>query len=216
LREAVGQASLNWSLTPTPIMKRLALYGVIALTAVWLTSSLNAQPNVEANKVARAAGDAAKNQDWDAAIDGFRKAAGMDHKYVPNLVAALQQRATNATKQNSFPDALNDLSEAIKIHPNPAAFELRAFVYGRMNDTDHALADYSEAIKMNPNEARLYSYRAHILAGKNDLKGAAADTDKVLKLKKNDPDATALKQWIDGRIKAQAEQGPNPPPANPR
>lgn len=196
-------------------MKRLALYGLIVLTPLCLAASLNAQPNLEANKIARQASEAAKNQDWDAAIDGFRKAAGMDHKYAANLAAALQQRASDATKQNRFPDAVNDLSEAIKIQPNPVAFELRAYIYGRMNDNDHALADYSEAIKMNPNEARLYSYRAHILANKNDLKGAAADADKVLKLKKNDPDATALKQWIDGRLKAQAQQLPPGPIAAP-
>lgn len=196
-------------------MKRFALFGLIALTPVWFCSFVTAQPNIEANKIARQASEAAKNQDWDAAVDAFRKAAGMDHKYAPNLAAALQQRATDATKQNRFPDALTDLSEAIKAQPNAAAFELRAYVYGRMNDTDHALADYSEAIKMNPNEARLYSYRAHILAGKNDLKGAAADADKVLKMKKNDPDATALKQWIDGRIKAQAQALPPGPVAAP-
>ena len=202
-------------------MKRFALFAVAGLIAFG-SSFAAPQPNLEANKIAREAGEAAKNQDWDTAIDGFRKAAGMDKKYEPNLAAALQQRANESTKQNRFQDAINDLNDAIKIRPSAGAFEARAYVYMRMNDKDHALADYSDAIKANPGEARLYSYRAHILADKNDLKGAMADTDKVLKLKKGDPDAAAMKKWIEDRMKAPPPIPPGPvaapgtAPANPQ
>jgi tetratricopeptide (TPR) repeat protein len=192
-------------------MKRFALCICIISTAA---SICFAQPNIEANKVARDAGEAAKNQDWDTAIEGFRKAAGMDKKYEANLAAALQQRAADATKQNRFADAITDLSDAIKAHPNAAAYEQRAYVYMRMNDMDHALADYTEAIKANPSEARLYSHRAHMLANKSDFKGAIADCDKVLKMKKGDADAQALKKWAEERMKSAAGQAPNnaPPP----
>jgi len=138
----------------------------------------------------------------------------MDKKYEANLAAALQQRAADATKQNRFPDAITDLTEAIKLHPNPAAYELRAFVYMRMNDTDHAIADYSDAIKESPNEARLYLRRADMLAAKSDFKGVIADADKALKMKKGDKHAHELKKWAEDRMKAAAGQSPNnaPPP----
>lgn len=191
-------------------MKRFAFSFVIVAAAAAICS---AQPNIEANKIARDASEAAKNQDWDTAIDGFRKAAGMDKKYEANLAAALQQRAAEATKQNRFPDAINDLSDALKTKPNASAYEQRAYVYMRMNDTDHALADYSEAIKENPGETRLYSYRAHMLANKNDFKGVIADCDKVLKSKKGDADAAALKKWAEDRMKSTDANNAPPPPS---
>jgi major membrane immunogen (membrane-anchored lipoprotein) len=60
----------------------------------------------------------------------------------------------------------------------------------------------------------LYSYRAHTLANKGDLKSALVDTEKVLKLKKGDADAQALRTWIETRLKNQNAPGstPAPPP----
>lgn len=189
-------------------MKRFALS---IFTFVVVTAICSAQPNIEANKVAREASEAAKNQDWDTAIDGFRKAADMDKKYSANLAAALQQRAAESTKQNSFPDAVKDLTDAISAKPNGAAYEQRAYVYMRMNDADHAIADYNEAIKANPSEARLYTARAQMLANKNEFKAVIADCDKVLKLKKGDSGAAAMKKWAEDRMKATAGQQPPPP-----
>ena len=194
-------------------MKRFAFSIFILVNAAAICW---AQPNIEANKAAREAGEAAKSQDWDTAIDGFRKAARMDKKYEVNLAATLQQRAAVATKENRFPDAITDLNDAITTHPNPAAFEQRAYVYMRMNDADHAIADYSDAIKASPNEPRLYSGRAQMLANKNDFKGVIADCDKVLKLKKGESGATALKKWAEDRMKTAAgQQAPNNPPPPP-
>jgi tetratricopeptide (TPR) repeat protein len=191
-------------------MKRLIVFCAVAVAA--LPFSLRAQPNVEANKVARQASEAAKDKDWENAVEGFRKATEMDRKYAPNFAAALQQRATAYVNDQRFAEAITDFTDAIKAHANASAYEGRAYVYMRMNDIEHALADYSEAIKQNPGEARLYAHRAHLLANKNDFKGTLADADKVLKMKKGDADAQALKKWAEGRMKAEAQQQqPNPP-----
>jgi tetratricopeptide (TPR) repeat protein len=197
-------------------MKHLLLSAVVALTCIVASpASLAEKPNIEANKIAREAGEAAKSQDWDTAIEGFKKAADMDRKYAGNLAAALQQRASAATKQNRFSDAVADLSDAIKAHATTGAYESRAYVYMRMNDIDHAQADYTEAIKTNPNDARLYSHRAHMLASKGDFKGTIGDCDKILKMKKGDKEAQELKAWAEARIKAKAEQAQSPAPAPP-
>src|SRR5205823_14333389 len=96
----------------------------------------------EAAKIAREASQAAKDQDWNKAIDGFRKASEMDRKYIANLVVAYQQRAFAYANDQRFQDALNDLNEAIKIKPGDArAYEQRAAIEMRINDYDKALAD---------------------------------------------------------------------------
>jgi len=89
--------------------------------------------NSEAAKIARDAAQAVKDQDWNKAIDGFRKAAEMDRKYSANLAAAYQQRAFVYANEQRFQDSLNDLAESLRIKPGDAhAFEIRHFDSARI------------------------------------------------------------------------------------
>jgi tetratricopeptide (TPR) repeat protein len=197
-------------------MKTPFVFSVVAILALFSSPSLQAQPNSEANKLAREGSEAAKNKDWDTAVDALHKAADLDHKYAPNLAAALQQRATASASQLKFADAITDFDEAIKIHPhNASAYEGRAYVYMKMNDLDKALADYSDAIKLSPGEARFYSHRAFIFETKGDFKNAMADTEKLLKMQKGNKDAQARKARLETRLKNQSAPPPNPPPPAP-
>jgi tetratricopeptide (TPR) repeat protein len=195
-------------------MKTIFSFCVVALMASSFAPSLRGQPNSEANKLARQGSEAAKDKDWDTAIDTLRKAAELDHKYAPNLAAAFQQRAHANASQNRLQEAITDFDESIKLNPrNASAYEGRAYVHMKMNDLDKALADYSEAIKINPNESRYYSYRGQILATKGDLKNALADTEKVLKMHKGNAEAKARKTWIENQLKNQNPAAPAPAPS---
>lgn len=197
-------------------MKTPFVFSVVAILALFSSPSLRAQGNSEANKLAREGSEAAKSKDWDTAVETLHKAADLDHKYAPNLAAALQQRATASASQLKFPDAVTDFDEAIKINPHSAsAHEGRAYVYMKMNDLDKALADYSDAIKLNPGEARFYSHRAFIFETKGDFKNAMADTEKLLKMQKGNKDAQARKARLETRLKNQSAPPPNPPPPAP-
>ena len=169
-----------------------------------------AKKNVEANRLAREGAEAAKNQDWDKAVELLRKASAMDHKYADELAAVYQQRGYAAATNQQFQDAISDYSEAAKLTPqNVRIYEQRAAVEMKIQDYDKALADYSEVIKLKPNEARYYNYRAYIYELRNDLKNSMADTEKVLKMDPNNQDAKARKQRIEQKI---AENTPLTPP----
>src|SRR5437016_14648578 len=123
------------------------LFVVCLITTLGLSMAKSAQQegNPQAAKIARDAAQAAKDQDWNKAIDGFRKASEMDRKYIANLAIAYQQRAFAYANDQRFQDAMNDLNEAIKIKPGDArAYEQRAAIEMRINDYDKALADYAE------------------------------------------------------------------------
>src|SRR5213594_4387559 len=169
-----------------------------------------AKKNVEANKLAREGAEAAKNQDWDKAVELLRKAASMDHKYSDEISAVYQGRGYAAASNQQFQNAINDYGEAAKLTPqNVRVYEQRAAVEMKIEDYDKALADYSEIIKLKPNEVRYYNYRSYIYELRNDLKNSMADTEKVLKMDPNNQDAKARKQRIEQKI---AENTPLTPP----
>ena|SRR5205823_1668507 len=165
--------------------------------------------NSQAAKIARDAAQAAKDQDWGKAIDGFRKAAEMDRKFVTNLAIAYQQRAFSYANDQRFQDALNDLSEAIKIKPDDArAYEQRAAIEMRINDYDKALADYAAASKANPGDIKYRNYRAYIYETRGDLPNAIAENDAALKINSKNKEAVDRKARLQ---KIQASMGPQQP-----
>jgi tetratricopeptide (TPR) repeat protein len=178
-------------------------------------SSAGEKKNPEANRLAREGAEAAKNQDFDKAVDLLKKATAMDHKYADELSAVYQQRGYAATKDQKYGDAISDYDEALKLTPQEASriHEMRAAVEMKIQDYDKALADYSELIKQKPNEIKYLSYRAYIYELKNDLQNSMADNETILKADPNNQDAKARKQRLEQKI---AERTPlTPPPRSP-
>ena len=194
-------------------------FAFILITALALGVSQEFQAaekkNPEANKLAREGAEAAKNQDFDKAVDSLKKATAMDHKYADELSAVYQQRAYAAANDQRYGDAITDYNEALKLTPQqaPRIHEQRAAVEMKIQDYDKALADYSELIKQKPDEIKYLNYRAYIYELKNDLQNSMADNEKILKLDANNQDAKTRKQRLDQKI---AERTPlTPPPRSP-
>jgi tetratricopeptide (TPR) repeat protein len=169
----------------------------------------------EANKLALEGAEAAKNKEWDKAVDLLKKATAMDHKYADELSAVYQRRGYAAANEQRYQQAIDDYNEALKLTPQDAAriHEQRAAVEMKTKEYDKALADYSELIKQKPGEIRYYNYRAYIYELTNDLKNALADTEKILKLDPNNQDSKARKQRLEQKI---ADRVPlTPPPRSP-
>ena len=194
-------------------------FAFILITALALGVSQVCQAaekkNPEANKLAVDGAKAAKNQDFDKAVDLLKKATSMDHKYADELSAVYQQRAYAAAKDQRYGDAISDYEEALKLTPQqaPRIHEQRAAVEMKIQDYDKALADYSELIKQNPNEIKYLNYRAYIYELKNDLQNSTTDNDKILKADPNNKDATARKQRLEQKIAERVTV--TPPPRSP-
>ena len=171
--------------------------------------------NPEANKLAVEGVKAAKNQDFDKAVDLLKKATAMDHKYADELSAVYQQRGYAAANEQRYGDAINDFDEALKLTPQqaPRIHEQRAAVEMKIQDFDKALADYSELIKLKPNDVKYLNYRAYIYEIKNDLQNSMADNEKVLKADPNNQDAKARKQRLERKVAEMVTL--TPPPRSP-
>ena len=196
-------------------MTSLALCGSQVCPAAKKENAEANKKNPEANKLALEGAEAAKNQDWNKAVDLLKKAAAMDHKYTDELSAVYQRRGYAAANEQRYGDAINDYDEALKLTPQeaPRIHEQRAAVEMKIQDYDKALADYSELIKLKPNEIKYITYRAYIYELKNDLQNSMADNEKILKADPNNQDAKARKQRLEQKI---AERTPlTPPPRTP-
>lgn len=192
-------------------MKPVALFLIALALAAPLSFSSAAPKNSEANALARRGTEAARNRQWDDAIEDLRKATEMEKKYEPSLVAALLGRAATYAAAQQFQEAAADYDEVIKLDSkNSAALEGRASMAMKLNDMDKALQMYSDAIKANPKEIKYLGYRAYIYEVKGDLKNSLADNEKILKLDKGNADAVARKQRIEARI-AQEKANQFPP-----
>ena len=70
----------------------LTLIMTLALCASQFVQAQASKDAKEAAKFSKEGFEATENKDWDKAVDAFRKAAQLDRKQGPNLVAALQHR----------------------------------------------------------------------------------------------------------------------------
>jgi tetratricopeptide (TPR) repeat protein len=197
-------------------MKTSFAFILIAVLALGGSQVCQAQAkkNPEANRLARDGVEAAKNQDWEKAVELLKKANSLDKKYGDELSAVYQQRGYAAASDQRYSEAINDYDEALKLTPqNSRIYEQRAAVEMKIQDYEKALADYSELIKQKPDEIRYLNYRAYIYELKDDLQNSTADNDKILKLDPNNQDAKTRKQRIEQKI---AERTPlTPPPRSP-
>src|SRR5437868_15413153 len=192
-------------------MKTLFVVCLITTLGLSMAKSAQQEGNPEAAKIAREASQAAKDQDWNKAIDLFRKAAEKDRKYTQNLAIAYQQRAFSYAGDQRFQDALADLAESIKTNPRDAhAYEQRAAIEMKMIDYEKALADYGEAIKINPGEIKYHLYRGYIYELRGDLQNAMAETEAALKINSKSKEAVESKQRLQTILQSENAA----PPAN--
>jgi tetratricopeptide (TPR) repeat protein len=175
----------------------------------------------EANKIALEGADALKAKNFDKAVELFRKAAEMDHKYAPNLSAALQQRAFAYVGEHKYKQAIDDYSAALDVTPGQSSiYEGRAYAEMMLEDYDSALKDYTKLIKLEPKKVGYYLRRSYIYEVQKDIPKAMADCNKVLQLDPNNAEAKDRQQrlLLAKAVKA-ANQLPTapltPPPTTP-
>ena len=187
-------------------MKTLFALCLVTILGLSIAPAAQQEGNPEAAKIAREGSQAAKDQEWDKAVERFRKASEMDRKFTASLALAYQQRAYSYANDNRFQDAMNDLNESIKIKPDARAYEQRAAIEMRISDNDKALADYAEASKLNPGEIKYHNYRAYIYETRGDLPNAMTENDAALKINGKNKEA------LDRKARLQKIQSANAMP----
>ena len=116
-----------------------------------------------------------------------------------------------------YPEAVTWYQEAVKLNPKSADVSTDlgvAFYY--MNQPDRALEQFAESLKVNPKHAKTLLNQGIVLAfGKQDLKGAAAAWDQLIKVDPASPEADVARKALEGLRSAHPDMGGTPSAAPP-
>ena len=141
---------------------------------------------------------------------GGRQAPVLDQARVDQLTSAIDTDPKNTTAivqlanvyfdAERFTDAISWYEKAVALDPKDADVSTDLGVsYYYTNRTDEALTRFEESLKINPNHTKTLLNKGIVLAfGKEDLKGAAAQWQKVVELAPGTPEGEAAKRALEG------------------
>ncbi len=141
---------------------------------------------------------------------GGRQAPVLDQARVDQLTSAIDTDPKNTTAivqlanvyfdAERFTDAISWYEKAVALNPKDADVSTDLGVsYYYTNRTDEALKRFEESLRINPNHTKTLLNKGIVLAfGKEDLKGAAAQWQKVVELAPGTPEGEAAKRALEG------------------
>jgi tetratricopeptide (TPR) repeat protein len=118
----------------------------------------------------------------------------------PKNTTAIVQLANVYFDAERFTDAISWYEKAIALDPKNADVSTDLGVsYYYTNRTEEALKRFEVSLKINPNHTKTLLNKGIVLAfGKEDLKGAAAEWQKVVDLAPGTPEGEAAKRALEG------------------
>ncbi|MEY9459107.1 tetratricopeptide (TPR) repeat protein [Bradyrhizobium ottawaense] len=90
-------------------------------------------------------------------------------------------RAVGWNKKGDYAKVITDATEAIRLQPSQAAYNLRGSAYYDKGDYDIAIADFDDALKLGPPSGIIFHNRGNAWRGKHDYAKAIADYDMSIK-----------------------------------
>jgi tetratricopeptide (TPR) repeat protein len=137
-----------------------------------------------------------------------------------NTILKSDPKNVNATIQlgnvyfdaERWDEAIKWYEKALELDPRNADASTDLGVsYYYSNKPDEALAQFERSLKISPTHTKTLLNKGIVLAfGKQDLKGAATEWQKVVELSPNSPEGQAARRALDGIASAHANPGPTP------
>jgi cytochrome c-type biogenesis protein CcmH/NrfG len=135
----------------------------------------------------------------------------------PNNASAMLQLANTYFDAERFTDAISWYERTLKVEPtNVDANTDLGVSYYYVNRTNEALATFEKSLQMNPKHTKTLLNKGIVLAfGKEDLKGAAVEWQKVVDLAPTSPEGEAARRALEGVAAAAKQHGTATPTVNP-
>ncbi|MBR0973370.1 caspase family protein [Bradyrhizobium japonicum] len=90
-------------------------------------------------------------------------------------------RAVGWNKKGDYAKVITDATEAIRLQPSQAAYNLRGSAYYDRGEHEIAITDFDDALKLGPPSGIIFHNRGNAWRGKGDYAKAIADYDMSIK-----------------------------------
>jgi tetratricopeptide (TPR) repeat protein len=90
-------------------------------------------------------------------------------------------RAVGWNKKGEYTQAISDATEAIRLKPSVAIYNLRGSAYYDKGEHDIAIADFNDALRIGPPSGIIFHNRGNAWRAKGDYARAIADYDAAIK-----------------------------------
>ncbi|WP_128926823.1 caspase family protein [Bradyrhizobium guangxiense] len=90
-------------------------------------------------------------------------------------------RAVGWNKKGDYSKVIADATEAIRLQPSQAAYNLRGSAYYDKGEYEIAISDFDDALKLGPPSGTIFHNRGNAWRGKQDYAKAIADYDMAIK-----------------------------------
>lgn len=117
----------------------------------------------------------------DQMIDACSKIISLKVFKGEQLATVFFWRAVGWNKKGDYAKVITDATEAIRLQPSQAVYNLRGSAYYDRGEYEIAVADFDDALKLGPPDGTIFHNRGNAWRGKGDYAKAIADYDMSIK-----------------------------------
>ena len=118
----------------------------------------------------------------DKQIDACNKIIALKVFSGEQLATVHFWRAVGWNKKGDYAHVISDATEALRLKPNQALYNMRGSAYYDKGEYDIAIADFDDALKSGPPSGTIFHDRGNAFRAKGDYARAVADYDQAIKL----------------------------------
>jgi tetratricopeptide (TPR) repeat protein len=173
----------RWLLTMTRLrfqrfvfMRRFILILATITAALWVVPA-SAQSNAQLGPLCTSEGTPADKQ-----IEACNRIIALKVFSGEKLATIYFWRAVGWNKKGDYAKVIADTSEALRLTPNQALYNMRGSAYYDKGEYDIAIADFNDALKLGPPNGTIFHNRGNAFRSKHDYPRAIADYDEAIRL----------------------------------
>ncbi len=161
------------------LMRRSILALTMLLSALWTVPSF-AQSRSQLGPLCTTDTTPADQQ-----IDACNKIIALKVFSGGQLANVYFWRAVGWNKKGNYTQVIADTTEALRLKPDQALYNLRGSAYFDKGEYDIAIADFNDALRSGPPSGIIFHNRGNAYRGKGDYAKAIADYDSANRLSPN-------------------------------
>ena len=123
-----------------------------------------------------------ENTPADQQIDACNKIIALKVFNGEQLATVYFWRAVGWNKKGDYTHVIADVTEALRLKPNQALYNMRGSAYFDKGEYDIAISDFNDALKSGPPSNAILHNRANAYRRKGEYAKAIADYDEAIKL----------------------------------